>query len=54
MFVALDRCGSVATNANLNDSVFLSNAIPNRVGTVIVGRVLNKDVQSTPNRMKYI
>ena len=45
MFVALDRCGSVTTNANLNDIVFLSDTIPNRVGTVIVGRVLeNKDV----------
>ena len=45
MFVALDRCGSVATNANLNDGVFLSDTIPNRVGTVIAGRVLeNKDV----------
>ena len=40
MLITVDRLGSVTANASLSTTVQLSSTIPNRVGTVIVGRVL--------------
>ena len=40
MLITVDRLGSVTANASLSNTVLLSSTIPNRVGTVIVGRVL--------------